>query len=932
MKKICYPILLLSTASLVFAQAPSTPFFPDITGDQRVDVLDLWLVVPYWGSYGIADLNSDGLIERSDLTVLKRNWHQTPPTPTPAPPTPTPRPDVSSISTPIAAQGMVGPSGGMVTVPHSDGLLGGSSVIFPPETPSREQPATLTSVLMNGVDVGEGWFLGAIGVFLEDTTDSSPAQDTPWIISLRLLLERPVGDALTVKEFDTNTGAFRDAFLYAGSRTSGVAISADQGVFAVDHSGIFALFGTYDYAGDEREPALQTGGSVKRRISTMTGQYNEQEFAFPPFVGDRLLQDGRSLSMPSWQRHAWKETLKELLLNTGFAVVPRYIAIDDVFSRIASYADVMSVIQALADFDPSVHLLWDLGELPPSFTGMEITEENALSVRETLRALFAAALERRAVQERVSALQQCVQGTWLEFDQPFQQGLDDALFEVSYLWDDNWEKLYLAIEDASLSETGYNLGYKLRFPLVGKSIFTRFLGISPAVAEKHTIQFRKPYTSIHSSLGAVERAAMLSCLATLDRVAFKTLPFDRDLDQDTLQSLEGFEKSGTLLRLYAARMYYKNYALMLNNPLFSHNVLSPLFRTVLESDYEPLGDMAADLKNAATSYADKRIQEIEAGYEAASGIEGGEPYHAGGTWHLTAAETLPAGMSSTIVYDAGRERLFLFGGQFAVSPGGGYMQQWDGAEWQPVFCECPPGRWGHAVAYDSRRSKAVLFAGRALSGDVFYSDTWEWDGDNWNATGAVGPAARWGHAMAYDEARERIVLFGGQPRDFGQVFGDTWEWDGNQWIDAASTGPSPRTGAAMAYDPVRRKVILFGGGKDWDWCGDTWEWDGEQWTEIETLGPPPRGNHQMTLDTARGRVVLFGGLSSEIVDGSSVIEKRLNDTWEWDGVLWREVTLDGPNSRYRHAMAYDADRDTVVLFGGIGSQPYGDAWLYSVRE
>jgi hypothetical protein len=39
------------------------------------------------------------------------------------------------------------------------------------------------------------------------------------------------------------------------------------------------------------------------------------------------------------------------------------------------------------------------------------------------------------------------------------------------------------------------------------------------------------------------------------------------------------------------------------------------------------------------------------------------------------------------------------------------------------------------------------------------------------------------HALAYDSRRERVILFGGS--DGTQTFGDTWEWDGTTWRKVA---------------------------------------------------------------------------------------------------------------------------------------------------
>ena len=59
----------------------------------------------------------------------------------------------------------------------------------------------------------------------------------------------------------------------------------------------------------------------------------------------------------------------------------------------------------------------------------------------------------------------------------------------------------------------------------------------------------------------------------------------------------------------------------------------------------------------------------------------------------------------------------------------------------------------------------------------------------------------------------------------------------------------------------------------------TWKWDGAAWTRVATTGPPPRFVSAMAYDAARAEVVLFGG---------SVPDGYLGDTWVWDGTAWHE--------------------------------------------
>jgi hypothetical protein len=70
----------------------------------------------------------------------------------------------------------------------------------------------------------------------------------------------------------------------------------------------------------------------------------------------------------------------------------------------------------------------------------------------------------------------------------------------------------------------------------------------------------------------------------------------------------------------------------------------------------------------------------------------------------------------------------------------------------------------------------------------------------------------------------------------------------------------------------------------------------------------------MAEDTDRARAVLFGGF-----DQFDVLRQ---DTWEWDGIAWTElVTQRSPEARREHAIAYDPDRDRIVLFGGEDASP-----------
>jgi len=123
----------------------------------------------------------------------------------------------------------------------------------------------------------------------------------------------------------------------------------------------------------------------------------------------------------------------------------------------------------------------------------------------------------------------------------------------------------------------------------------------------------------------------------------------------------------------------------------------------------------------------------------------------------------------------------------------------------------------------------------------------------------------------------------------------------------------------MAFDPDRACVVLFGG---WAvgagvggnlYAGDTWEWDGGNWTQVDDMEPSARSSLAVAYDRNRDRLVLFGGLTDNVASG---------ETWEWDGQDWTQVSETGPQARILHAMAFDSSKNVVTLFGG--QLPQGD--------
>ena len=315
------------------------------------------------------------------------------------------------------------------------------------------------------------------------------------------------------------------------------------------------------------------------------------------------------------------------------------------------------------------------------------------------------------------------------------------------------------------------------------------------------------------------------------------------------------------------------------------------------------------------------------------------------TWSLNGATTAPVDWGQVtpssspsprvwpqMDYDSARGESLLFGGSSDSGPGNlNDTWAWNGFSWTHLSpAISPPAVAGGSMAYDSKRGVSVLFGGSVSAG--LTNATWEFDGSNWTQRSfAVAPPARVWAGMSYDSVRARTVLFGGNGAN-GAVVNDTWEYDGTSWTQIfPSTTPSPRLGPAMAYDPVRQRTVLFGGrDANGQRLADTWEWDGTSWNQVITAtAPHPRFLATLAFDPQRGRTVLFGGDHIQPNDlGAS------NDTWEWDGGQWtRDWPTAAPPIRSGQAVAYDANRGRMVLFGGWNaatSPPtiYGDTWEF----
>ena len=296
----------------------------------------------------------------------------------------------------------------------------------------------------------------------------------------------------------------------------------------------------------------------------------------------------------------------------------------------------------------------------------------------------------------------------------------------------------------------------------------------------------------------------------------------------------------------------------------------------------------------------------------------------GGRSSVPAVVESPGGkLAANLVYSPALGRvLALVGSAVPISPAHDSIAiwSWDGSRWQRMPGSGPLMRGLAAADYDSSRRRLILHGG-ASDVPSFHSldDLWEWDGERWSQRGPMLRTRRDHHSLVYDPARATSVMFGGAAKPLGTSRPvwprETWEWNGLQWSRLDLPGPTPRARAAMIYDARRNEVIQFGGVSEPDstgaqhYLGDTWRWNGTSWQYAADSGPTPRYAHAMAFDDRRGVALMYGG------EGA----RAFVDLWEWDGNRWREIPLQAPNPgpRYSPGLAFDSRRGRLVLYGGL---------------
>jgi len=213
-------------------------------------------------------------------------------------------------------------------------------------------------------------------------------------------------------------------------------------------------------------------------------------------------------------------------------------------------------------------------------------------------------------------------------------------------------------------------------------------------------------------------------------------------------------------------------------------------------------------------------------------------------------------------------------------------------------------------------------------------------------TGMI-PTSRGEHGAVLDADRGRILVYGGnlafpiECRPMTEITDEIWAFDlaCQSWSQLSTTGgPGLRARMGMVAAADGQSAYLFGGRRQgaggYENFADVWQLDFAtlEWTEIATTGeaPTPRSHPAIAHDAARDRLIVFGGN----ISSDPLVITGTDDTWALDltSGAWTRLAEDSaPPPRYAHAFAHRGD--SFYVFGGSPdfSGPFtNDVWAFDL--
>lgn len=313
----------------------------------------------------------------------------------------------------------------------------------------------------------------------------------------------------------------------------------------------------------------------------------------------------------------------------------------------------------------------------------------------------------------------------------------------------------------------------------------------------------------------------------------------------------------------------------------------------------------------------------------------------------------PRAFSAT-AFDDATDRLFLFGGQAASGDTADFWILLGGTalgstlEWSPIAARGPSARRRGVAAFAPASGRVLVHGGCAGTCASGVSDAWVLGGlgqgetPSWTSLPA-SPVALRDHAAAFDDATNSLIVFGGFAEGASTPNNDLWilrNADGAgtpawQPLPVSGTRPPGRAAAAVALDARTNRLFVFGGRLANDAVtNDVWvlanangQGPAAAWSKLEPAGnkPAARWGHRAGFDAVAGRLIVSGGTGTGFEAGQNFVS---SDLWLLAGLdgaspAWTAVTPTGElraGPRLGHALAYSANRNRGVVFGGINNR------------
>src|SRR5438093_710028 len=266
-------------------------------------------------------------------------------------------------------------------------------------------------------------------------------------------------------------------------------------------------------------------------------------------------------------------------------------------------------------------------------------------------------------------------------------------------------------------------------------------------------------------------------------------------------------------------------------------------------------------------------------------------------WSLLPAQGNPPDprTGGAAVYDASRHRMIYI---VASSQFPGLNDVWEldlssTPRWRRLSPAgtAPAARVYHTLIYDAPRDRVVLFGGQV--GGSGANDVWALNLApvlSWSEISPAGvfPSGRYGHSAIYDPVRQRMIVFGGTTGS-GASVNDVWALSLSgvpTWnlVTPSGTEQPAQSYAVAIYDPPRDRMLIHGLviwalslGPATDWWTVSID-EGVGWRRVPAVNAPSGANHASAFffnDPTRNRCLAY------FPGDTTAWAVALGDTFAW---------------------------------------------------